>query len=432
MALNGTAWKEAQRSVIGSLLIDPDHVAGLIFSRAKREHFGDASLLHIFDAALALWLDRKPIDAVTVLHEAGDAYEQLIRECMQATPTAANVESYLDLIRSCSRMSAFQSAAMRILNANDEAEAAAIYERMGQMLMDTEDVVDKSWTECISEYLDRMNSKTQPDYLHFGIRPLDEQLAVSSGKFVIIAADSSVGKTALALQFAHHMASTGKRVGFFSLETDTDTLTNRLMAEVANINLPRSKLHALTSEDYMRAITAGENSTNVSLRLINRCDTVDQIRSRTIMQGFDVIFVDYLQIVEAPGDKRWDIVTNISIQLHRMAQRLGVTVIGLSQITPPDKSGANELTMDDLRESRQLKHDADVILILTPDNTFPNARKLTIAKNKDGKRLKKVLLGFDPEHMRFSYSRKNTDEPAPGQHGIFEDLGDGKDGDLPF
>lgn len=432
MALTGTAWKEAQRAVIGSLLIDPEHVAGLIFSRAKREHFGDAALLHVYDAALALWLDRKPIDAVTVLHEAGDAYEPLIRKCMQQTPTAANVESYLELIRSSSRMSAFRSAALRILDAADEAEAAAIFERMGQMLMDTEDVVDKSWTECVNEYLDRMNTNTRPDYLHFGIQPLDDQLAVSSGKFVIIAADSSVGKTALALQFAHHIASTGKRVGFFSLETDTDTLTNRLMAEVANISLPRSKLHALTSADYMRANTAGEASTRVPLRLINRCDTVEQIRSRTIMQGFDVIFVDYLQIIEAPGDKRWDIVTNISIQLHRMAQRLGVTVIGLSQITPPDKGGSKELTMDDLRESRQLKHDADVILILTPDDTFPNARKLTIAKNKDGKRLNKILLSFDPEHMRFSYSRKKKEAPAPGQHSVFEELGDGKEGDLPF
>ena len=112
------------------------------------------------------------------------------------------------------------------------------------------------------------------------------------------------------------------------------------------------------------------------------------IRARTLMRKFDVIFIDYVQLIDAPGQERWDIVTGISMSLHRMAQQLGVTVVGLSQITPAQKGGKQAPTKDDLRESRQLKQDADFILLLYPDTDEeapPNTRILEIAKNKDGR-----------------------------------------------
>jgi hypothetical protein len=134
--------------------------------------------------------------------------------------------------------------------------------------------------------------------------------------------------------------------------------------------------------------------------------------------------------------------------LHRMAQTLGVTVIGLSQVTPPDKTGKKNLTMDDLRESRQLKHDADVILIMELcDDEFPNGRSLTIAKNKDGKRNRGMKLDFDPEHMSFRYRPPLDGSPVAGQlraegrkvkrraaegQVTFTELPEGEGGDLPF
>ena len=265
---------------------------------------------------------------------------------------------------------------------------------------------------------------------------LDKLLHIGRGKFVILAADSSSGKTALALQFAYHIAEGGKKVGFFSLETDNDTLTDRLMAEtqVAGIALPRTKTKALSTADYNRAMEAGIRSTQVRMDLIDNCETVDEIRAVTIQKGYDVICVDYLQLIDEEGEKRWDTVTKISMGLHRMAQTLGVTVIGLSQVTPPDKTGKKNLTMDDLRESRQLKHDADAILILERCDEFPEGRTLTIAKNKDGKRNKGMKLAFDPEHMSFRYYRRvdSDSAPAPEQGPTLYDLAEGEGGDLPF
>ena len=445
-----TAWTEAQRAVIGCLLIDPEHCAGEIFRRVTAGQIRDPSLRHVYESALGLWQNNRPVDAVTVLAAAGDEYRQLLADCMRATPSAVNLNAYLDILRESARLAALQSDAMAILNAQSAEEAAAVYDRMGQLLRDTEDVEDVSWSDCVADYLDRMHDKTPVDYLRFGIKQLDDILTVSPGKFVILAADSSVGKTALALQFAYSMASTGKRVGFFSLETDRESLTDRLMAEnqVAGITLPRSKLKALTQTDYQRATDAGLRSDNIPLRIIRRANTIEAIRSRTIQRRFDVIFIDYVQLIDSPGRERWDIVTNVSIQLHRMAQQLGVTVIGLSQITPPDKTSKRAPSKDDLRESRQLKHDADVILIVSISSEGAGVwRELQVAKNKDGP-LGRMLLEFDPEHMSFKYRPPKPPNPyaeiqkaakkaardvyktTPGQ-GTFEDLPGGKEG-LPF
>lgn len=423
------SWKQAQEAVIGSMLLD-ERCVGAVLQRTGDEHFPDGVYRHLYQAVRALWDERKAVDPVSVLAECGGAYEQAIAAAMQRTPTAANVQRYVDILQESARLSAFRTAAMEILECDNSDAAAAVWDRLGRLRMKTEKARCVSLGEAIGRYLDRMNDQTPPDYLNFGIKQLDRLLHVGRGKFVILGADSSAGKTALGLQFAYHFAECGKKVCFFSLETDNDTLTDRLMAEtqVANINLPRTKLKALTSTDYQRATDAGVKSTRVPLWLHDSCETVDEIRSWTIQEGFDVIFIDYLQLLQAPGDKRWDIVTNISMQLHRMAQKLGVTVVALSQVTPSAKGAA--LTMDDLRESRQIKHDADVILLLERCDEFPNGRSLTIAKDKDGKRNKGMKLAFDPEHMTFSYFRRVTPSTVPGQQ-EFRELGDDEGGEAP-
>lgn len=401
-----TSWAEAQQTVIGSLLLEPERYAGEIFQRAKPEHFGDAALRHLFEAALGLWNADRPIDPVTLLHAAGDDYKKTIADCMGATPTAANVVAWCGILRERAQLDAMQKAAMRILNAETAAEAGTAYESMGRLLEGSQDAEVTSVTELISQYLDRMQSEEKPDYLNWGIDALDRILAVSPGKFVILAADSSVGKTALALQFAWHFAEQRKRVGFVSIETDRESLADRLMAEkqVAGIPLPSTKKKTLTDEDFRRAAAAGAKSDEVPLWIIRRCETLEQIRAQCVMRKFDVVFVDYVQLIDAPGRERWDIVTNISMGLHRMAQSLGITVVGLSQITPAQKGGKQAPTKDDLRESRQLKQDADVIMILSPsadDEDPEDTRILQVAKNKDG-RCGKIKLRFEPQYMSFA------------------------------
>ena len=132
-----------------------------------------------------------------------------------------------------------------------------------------------------------------------------------------------------------------------------------------------------------------------------------------------------------------------------MAQELGVTVIGLSQITPPSRENKKAPSKDDLRESRQLKHDADAILIMSISEEGAGVfRLLQVAQNKDGP-LGRMLLDFDFEHMTFSFrapaqknpyaeiqkaakkAARNTYKAVPGQQELRE-LDDEEGGENPF
>ena len=79
---SGAAWRAAQKSVLGALLLWSDDLAGKIFRSAKSVYFEDAALRHLFEAAQGLWLERRPIDPVTVLKAAGDQYGDLIQNAL--------------------------------------------------------------------------------------------------------------------------------------------------------------------------------------------------------------------------------------------------------------------------------------------------------------------------------------------------------------
>lgn len=432
MAAERNRWSMAEQAVIGSMLIDP-RCCGEVFQATTAEMFPDRTFRRLYEVTRRLWTEGQPVDPVTVCAGAGDGivYAETIAEVMKITPTAANVMEYCAVLSRCLRFQTFRSAAYEILNAPTLDECQHIWQKLGLELMGAEKLRCQTLAEAISGYLDRMNDATPPETIDFGIKQLDQCLKLRRGKFVILGADSSAGKTALALQFSYHAAGTGKKVGFFSLETDNDTLTDRLMAEeqTAAVPLKNSKNHALRKIDYEKVVQVAMGKTAQSLYLIDACETLDDIRTLTVQMGFDLIVVDYLQLINAPGDKRWDIVTNISMQLHRLARKLNVTVLGLSQITP--KGDGKALTMDDLRESRQLKHDADAILLLELCKDFPNGRTLTIAKNKDGRRNTGMKLDFEPQHMTFSYHKRvKTDEAE--QPAQFQELDEDEGGELPF
>lgn len=260
--------------------------------------------------------------------------------------------------------------------------------------------------ELLADFLRRMEDKTPPNYLRWGIRQLDEVLTAEPGDFIVLGADSSVGKTALAVQLAWNMASRGRRVGFFSLETSARKLADRVVAQRARVELSKIKHKELTEHDFGDVAAVGGATSRMCFGITEAAGFgVADLRAVTLANRYDVIFIDYVQLLRAEGRERWEIVTRISMELHTMAQQLGVAVIALSQLTPPDKTkGARRApSRDDLRESRQLKQDADVILLMSLDDPEENdgLRWLAVAKNKDGP-LGRICLKFDAAHMEFT------------------------------
>ena len=228
-------------------------------------------------------------------------------------------------------------------------------------------------------YRDRQDDGEPQRTLDWGIEALNKNIIPRPGLFVILGADSSAGKTALALQMALSMAKGGESVGFFAYVTHWDCAAKGLGPD-------KVKFKFIESFGY----------------------SVDDIRAETINHSFSVIFIDCIQLIPAGyAEDRWPALTAVSTALHTMAQQLGVVIIGLSRVRPPEvdpKTGKRRmLSKSDLRGSRQLVNDADVIMMMDlEDQSNPRSRRvLMIDKNKDGPR-EKIFLDFDPNHMRFT------------------------------
>lgn len=409
---------DAQAAVLGSLLIDPEHLAGGIMQRLRPDDFSDSSLRSLFNAARELWLDQNTIDPVTLQDRAGAAYRELIAEVLQLTPTSANWESYCAIVQNNARLARLHGVALRILECEKADEARDLLLDAQGMLAQRESIRIYSYRDMLNAQLDRVQDGTPPDFLDWGFAQLNELLTIKQGRFCVLGAESSVGKTALALQLARTVAEKGKKVGFFSLETDHDDAIDRMTANSADIALPVIKHKRLTREAVGRIMEEFKRHGDLPLELIEAAGcTVEEIRATTLMRRYDVIFIDYVQLITASrGDGSSEQVRQISIDLHTLSQQLGVTVIGLSQVTPPEKDkkgNRRPLRKEDLRESKQLGNDAEAVLLLdlTDLSDYGSPRVLIVDKNKDGPP-GRMLLNFEPRHMRFTYQPPFEDDDA--------------------
>lgn len=454
---------DAQVAVVGSLLISPE-CAGLVFGQLHESDFGDPTMRTLFCALRSLWLAQTPIDPVALIHRVGEAYTQTLADVMAQVPTAANVEEYARIVREEAQLGRMRETALRILDAQNAEDAAEALRQAEGLLADRQSAKTASFSQMTDDFFSRMNDQSPADSFDWGFPQLNEKVSISQGRFVVLAAESSVGKTALALQLALGIARKGKKVGFFSLETSSADAMDRIMAQTADVPLPAIK-HKRLGEEYWRALVKeAERSYELPFELIEAAgSSVEDVRAVTLARRYQVIFIDYVQLLSAPGDNPAQQVRTISMELHRMSQQLGVTVIGLSQVTPPPKDAKGrrpELSKENLRESHQLIHDAEAILImdLSDLNDYQSNRILKVDKNKDGP-CARMLLRFDARHMRFAYqppvedsetqasrerieamdrnreernakaARKRAERKA--QESAFEELEGGKE-DLPF
>ena len=458
----------AEGAVLGSLLIDPEAVAPRIFPQLRPEDFGDASLRHLFEAAHGLYLEQKPVDVVTIGKAAGvgDSYTQLAERLMRMTPTAANVDDYVQIVRRDAQLRALQLAGLELANCRDLSAARAIFSDAASMSGDSRGMRRRSWKELAAEFFDLM--ETAPDeYLDLGIPELTEAAKVQQGQFVVLGAYNSVGKTALALQIAFALARSGKRVGFFSFETPDRLLTRRIFSQQAEARMSRIQTHKLRDDEMRRAVALAMATSDAPLNFYAAAGhSVADVQTTAIADRLDVVIVDYAQIVESAGETPALQVRAVSIGLHALAQRLNAAVIALSQVTLPQLNSKGQrppLRKENLRESAQLANDADVVLLLdlTDPNDYESNRLLLMDKNKDVGQAR-MLLSFDGPHLRFSYlppvtdpeteaarernakmdanrearQRKAREKDAPaaidGQGSVFAEPPDKEGGELPF
>lgn len=397
MLVDSSKWADAQYSVLGSALIEPKVVPLVLAQTSERDFSGPCQT--VYSAMADVFNSGFPVDVVTVARKLGADYQGFLKQLMEITPTAANVESYITICREQARVLQCREIGKELASSDDSKTVRKLLEDGMNLMSSAQANRTVNMNDALRRFFDRAEKPLR--YLSWPIKELENELHVGAGKFLVLGAEPSVGKTAFALQCAWHWATAGK-VGFFSFETDPETLFDRLISGFSGISMEAIKTNRISRKEWERICQATQAITSRKLEIISAAGmTVSDIRAKVMETGYKVVIIDYLQIVSSKGGSRYEQVTNISIDLHTLAQSLGVTVLALAQLSRTEDERAPRNS--DLRESGQIEQDADVIMMLQLEKrSLPDGpRKLFVTKNKEGQ-LSQMLLTFDGKHQTFA------------------------------
>ena len=385
-----------QKVLLGALLAQPD-LAPYSLPDLDVEHFAP-DVQPVFAAVSGFWNSTGMLDAVQICARYPDrkaaimsCFDEWTAECVRAT--RSNVEKWTQIILEEAALTKFQSLALQVGSSlTTFADLPDLYSKMGEALtLDREEQDFKPIGELVDTYIRKLDEK--PRYLPSGISVLDKNLHLSPGNLFIIGGRPSAGKTALSLQIACEQARRGLRVCYFSLETDPDTLTARIIAN--RLAVPLADVKAKTVPQSDLDSLADLHKLPLFIRSASGKGT-GWIKAQAQRMKAQVIFIDYLQLLTVSKAKdRYQQITSISIALHELAQTTGILVVALAQLNR-NAAHASPSTAD-LKESGQLEQDADAILLLSADKEEYQA---ILAKNKEGK-IGEIPLTFDKTRQRF-------------------------------
>lgn len=405
---------DAEYGVLGALLIDAGLCAAEVFDTVMPDDFVHTECRTVFEAARQLYENGKPIDVLTVSQRLDGAdHRTMMHEILEITPTAYNYRSYVAALKRCAQQHRTRILAEQIAvdaaQGSDPSDLRAAAEKMVEGLSEGRSRDAADMKTLMTRAIGRIGQKRE--YYDFGFSKLSRNLLFGPGKFVILAARPSVGKTAFALQIALEL-SKAHRVVFFSCETDPDEIADRLLAAETWVDYGRLQMGTLTAQEIHVIAQAQGRLASRKLTVVDAAGmTVSDMTARALRLRAEVVIIDYVQIVahNDPKATEFSRVTEVSRALQLFAKRHHVAVIALSQLS---RIGDNEEPeLHHLRSSGQLEQDADAVLFLyrpmfdlsaAPDENddIENRRKVKLAKNRNGK-VGSFKLWFHGSQQRF-------------------------------
>ncbi len=424
--------QEAERSVLGSLLIDPEAITQIADWLTPDDFYRDAHRT-IYQAVLALYERRDPGDFITLcdelqrlgtLEQVGG--QSMLLSLMNGVPTSANVEHYGHIVR-------HKALFRRLIHASGEIASHA-YQEDSDALEYAEQVIfalgqDGTVSDFTSVESIITNCLRQLDAVHehqqeiigvpTGFRPLDVALGgLQRSDLIILAGRPGTGKTSLALNIAANAAYKHRsRIAFFSLEMGKEQLGVRLLAMHAQMDQQRLKMGWVHDEEWERIMrSAGELSQGEVWIDDTAGITLAAMRSKArrlqAQHGVDLIVVDYLQLMRATLEgkryaNREQEIAEISRGLKGIAKDLNVPVLALAQLSRAVESRQSKVPqLSDLRESGAIENDADVVLFIyrdelyEPESEAKGMADIIIAKHRNGP-IGTVRVGFEASQTRF-------------------------------
>ncbi len=430
---------EAEQSVLGGLLLDNtawERIADFL----SESDFYRADHRQIYHHITRLIEVNRPADAITVSESLESTRElegvgglAYIGALAQNTPSAANIRRYAEIVRERAIMRKLAETATNIAETAynpmgrepaqllDEAESRifAISEqgaRTRQGFVEMQPVL----TEVV-ERIDLLYNRDNPSDVTgvpTGFADLDRMTSgFQPGDLIIIAGRPSMGKTALALNMAEHVAlDAGLPVGIFSMEMSAAQLAMRLLGSIGKLDQHKLRTGRLAEDDWRRLTDAVGRLSEAPIHIdetaaLNALEL--RARARRLHRQYGqlgLIVVDYLQLMSASsqGENRATEISEISRSLKALAKELNVPVVALSQLNRSLEQRPNKRpVMSDLRESGAIEQDADVILFIyrdevyNPDSPDKGRAEVIIGKQRNGP-IGTVMLTFQGEYTRFA------------------------------
>ena len=437
---------DAEASVLGAILLDGGLIETISDQLAPSDFYRQSNGL-IYTTMLSLYTASEPVDALTVANKleedkkldqvGGAAY---LAELSGSVPSTANFASYADIV-------AKKATLRRLISASNEISQLAFKESddvvniVDQAERRLFSVAEKFTTTAFSPLKDVLSdSFDRIDELHkhkgklrgvpTGFSGLDSKLAgLQQSDLVILAARPSMGKTALALNMARNAAVKSRvSVGIFSLEMSKEQLVDRLLVREAGVDGWKLRTGQLAESDFPKLAAAMDTLAGAKIFVDDNPGTsVMEMRARARRlqadQGLDILFVDYLQLMEGSGaaknsDNRVQEISEISRALKGLARELKIPVVALSQLSRAVEQRPGRVPqLSDLRESGSIEQDADVVMFIYRDEYYDrdtpkkNVAEILIKKHRNGP-TGDVDLYFAAEQQKFSDLAKSSEPGA--------------------
>ncbi|RRR66084.1 MAG: replicative DNA helicase [Candidatus Viridilinea halotolerans] len=420
---------DAERATLGAMLLEREAVIALA-PFLKPEHFYLEKHALIYEAQLACYERREPPDLATVAaqlrsqnHLATVGGASFLAELLSAVPTAVHVEYYARVVERTAMGRALIEAGGRVAALGYD-DSRPIEDRLGEAAQQVFDVsagrqVGRNFlpmSQIAGDYLGGLQTSVDEGELlglTSGYPELDGiTQGLKAGELVVLAARPGVGKTALALCMAYHVACRGHHVGIFSLEMDRELLLQRLIAIAMGV--PTNHIPRLLRSGNVDAINALAHVAGLPIHVDHspapRITAIrDRARHLANVYPIDLWIVDYLQLVQSDNNRDDEVrrITQISQGLAGFAREQRTPVLALSQLSRNVENRANHVpVLADLRGSGSIEQDASQVWFIYRDELYhsdtdcPGIAELHVAKHRNGA-TGLAVLAFNRAATRF-------------------------------
>lgn len=403
-----------EQNVIGALAIEGDCIEK-IYNILTPEMFSSEVLGRIYYEYLQAYDKGEETSSAIITEKLvndGFPLEMIsseFKDCIMGAVTSAGVERYAEIVRKEHKAKMLTNILNTTqVNSDNVEEQISNLISAAEALKDGTSGTSKTLTEIVRENKDKYFKEDEQPRINLGFPKLDEMLCgLEGGDVVVIGARPAVGKSAFAAQITSYMASAGKKVGFYNLEMKEKQIYERFLSMQSGMGLTRIRraVRFVGDEEQRFDKANAELEKKDNIIITTGSKTVSEIRAESRHMGYDVIVIDYMQLLKPDTTykgNRYAEVGAISKAVKALAMELNIPIIELTQLNRVSMGrDSKEPTMAEIRESGDIEQDASVIILIWNTSENDTSQKgVKVEKQRQGK-TGKIKMRFNGDMMKF-------------------------------